>query len=77
MRNNVGRGKLVDDWIEGGLVLGALGGLAGLFTSGIVHYNLGDSEVIMIFYFIAGLALVVNRERMEEDAAHKLPLIHI
>jgi len=66
------RGKLVDDWIEGGLVLGALGGLAGLFTSGIVHYNLGDSEVIMIFYFIAGLALVVNRERMEEDAAHKV-----
>ena len=66
------RGELVDDWIEGGIALGALGGLAGLFTSGIVHYNLGDSEVITIFYFIAGLALVVNRERMGEDAAHKV-----
>jgi hypothetical protein len=49
-------------WIERGLVLGALGGVAGFFTSGLVHYNFGDSEDVMILYFIMGLCLVVERE---------------
>jgi len=44
-----------------GLALGALGGAVGFFTSGVVHYNWGDSEVIMVFYLIMGLALVVQR----------------
>jgi O-antigen ligase len=48
-------------WIEAGILLGALGGLAGFLTSGLVHYNWGDSEVVMIFYFIMGLALAVRR----------------
>jgi membrane-associated protease RseP (regulator of RpoE activity) len=52
-------------WIENSVVLGALGGLAGFFTSGLVHYNWGDSEVIMVFYLIMGLALVINRQRVE------------
>ena len=30
--------------------------------SGLVHYNWGDSEVVMIFYLIMGLSLVVNRD---------------
>ncbi|HEY0375995.1 MAG TPA: O-antigen ligase family protein [Pyrinomonadaceae bacterium] len=50
-----------DSWVERGIVLGALGGLAGFVTSGMVHYNFGDSEVVMIFYFIMGLSLVVWR----------------
>ena len=50
-----------DDWIERGIVLGALGGLVGFMTSGVVHYNWGDSEVVMIFYLIMGLSLVVER----------------
>ena len=44
-----------------GLALGALGGAIGFFTSGLVHYNWGDSEVVTVFYFIMGLALVVDR----------------
>jgi hypothetical protein len=43
-----------------GLALGALGGLVGFFTSGLVHYNWGDSEVVTAFYFIMGLTLAVN-----------------
>jgi O-antigen ligase len=43
-----------------GLALGALGGLIGFFTSGLVHYNWGDSEVVTAFYFIMGLSLAVN-----------------
>ena len=50
-----------EDWIERGIVLGALGGLLGFMTSGVVHYNWGDSEVVMIFYLIMGLSLVVER----------------
>lgn len=48
-------------WIEQGILLGALGGLAGFFTSGLVHYNWGDSEVVMVFYMIAGLSFVISR----------------
>jgi hypothetical protein len=55
------RKPLEDSWVERGIVLGALGGLAGFVTSGMVHYNFGDSEVVMIFYFIMGLSLVVCR----------------
>ena len=44
-----------------GVALGALGGTVGFFTSGVVHYNWGDSEVVTVFYFIMGLALVVER----------------
>ena len=44
-----------------GLALGALGGTLGFFTSGMVHYNWGDSEVVTVFYFIMGLVLVVER----------------
>ncbi|HYE65611.1 MAG TPA: O-antigen ligase family protein [Pyrinomonadaceae bacterium] len=61
-------------WIERGLVLGALGGLVGFLTSGVVHYNWGDSEVVMIFYLIMGLSLVVEREakRNREHAVNVL-----
>lgn len=44
-----------------GLALGALGGTVGFFTSGLVHYNWGDSEVVTVLYFIMGLCLVVER----------------
>jgi len=43
------------------LALGALGGTIGFFTSGLVHYNWGDSEVVTVVYFIMGLCLVVER----------------
>jgi O-antigen ligase len=58
----------VDGWIERGIALGALGGLTGFFASGLVHYNLGDSEVAMVFYLIMGLALVAERETKQERA---------
>ena len=52
----------LDDWIDRGVVLGALGGLCGFFVSGLVHYNWGDSEVVMIFYFIMGLTLCLKSQ---------------
>lgn len=56
-----------EDWLERGIILGALGGLLGFMSSGLVHYNWGDSEVVMVFYLIMGLSLVVEvmtRERV-------------
>lgn len=58
-----------DDWIGKGIVLGALGGLLGFMTSGVVHYNWGDSEVVMVFYLIMGLSLVVSRLESEPGMA--------
>jgi uncharacterized membrane protein YuzA (DUF378 family) len=55
------RGSLGGDWVERGLVLGALGGLVGFVAAGLVHYNFGDSEVVQVFYFIMGLALAAER----------------
>ena len=48
-------------WMERGILLGALGGLVGFFVSGVVHYNWGDSEVVMVLYFVMGLTLAINR----------------
>lgn len=62
------RSPKVEDWIERGIVLGALGGLVGFVASGMAHYNFGDSEVVMIFYFIMGLALAVERGTHKEKS---------
>jgi len=51
-----------------GLALGALGGVVGFFTSGLVHYNWGDSEVVMVVYFVMGLSLVVERTLSSNSA---------
>jgi len=51
-----------ENWIDKGIVLGALGGLVGFMLSGVVHYNWGDSEVVMIFYLIMGLSLGIERQ---------------
>ncbi len=59
-----------ENWIERGIVLGALGGLLGFMTSGVVHYNWGDSEVVMILYLLMGLSLVVERSCREMNATN-------
>ena len=47
------------DWRALGILLGCLGGMIGFFTSGLVHYNLGDSVVAMIFFLLMGLGVRV------------------
>ena len=55
------RARAGGDWVVRGLALGALGGLVGFFAGGLVHYNFGDSEVVMIFYLVMGLSLAAER----------------
>ena len=46
-----------DLWVGRGILLGCLGGTVGFFTSGLVHYNLGDQEVAMMFFLLMGLGV--------------------
>jgi putative inorganic carbon (hco3(-)) transporter len=53
----------ISDWREKGILLGGLGSLVGFFTSGLVHYNLGDGEVAMVFYILMGLSIYLTKSR--------------
>ena len=52
--------RRAQDEFSRSFALGALGGLVGFLTSGLVHYNWGDSEVVMVLYLIMGLSLSVR-----------------
>jgi len=43
------------DWRSRGILLGCIGSLVGFFVSGLVHYNLGDQEVAMVFFILMAL----------------------
>ncbi len=69
------------DWREQGIMLGAFGGAVGFFTGGIVHFNLGDAEVAMVFFMLMGLSVVLAARvvpsslstvhRSDEDSAEE------
>jgi hypothetical protein len=42
-----------------GILLGCLGGLIGFFVSGLVHYNIGDGEVAMVFYLLMAVGITI------------------
>ena len=46
-----------------GILLGCSGGLIGFVASGFVHYNLGDAEVVMIFFLLMGLAVRLTQQK--------------
>ena len=54
-------------WQEKGIILGGFGSLVGFFTSGLVHFNLGDAEVAMVFFMLMGLSvsLVIQDPKLE------------
>jgi len=43
-----------------GLLLGTLGALTGFLMSSLVNYNYGDAEVVMLFWFLMGVALTTD-----------------
>jgi O-antigen ligase len=49
------------DWLSRGILLGCLGGLIGFFASGLVHYNLGDQEVAMVFFILMGFGVKITQ----------------
>jgi len=54
-----------DPW-ERALAGGALGACAAFLVSGLTEYSWGDSEVLMAFYMVLGLALSVPAGRAEK-----------
>ena len=64
--------KSSDDWQTRGILLGCLGGLIGFFTSGLVHYNLGDAEVAMVFFILMAISIFLcNSEFQIPDSRLK------
>jgi O-antigen ligase len=55
--------------IEKGILLGVFGGMIGFFASGLVHYNLGDQEVAMIFFLLMGLSVKLVQMKSEPEGA--------
>ena len=65
--------KLIEagDWKSHGILLGCLGGTIGFSASGIVHYNLGDQEVAMVFFILMGFGVKIT-DRLMNAARAKL-----
>jgi O-antigen ligase len=51
------------DWRRLGILLGCFGGMIGFFTGGLVHNNIGDAEVAMLFYLLMGLGIKAAHPR--------------
>ncbi len=58
------------DWWARGLTLGILGATLGFLASGLLHYNFGDSEVVMLFWLLMGVTLWLERFAGSEEAEH-------
>ena len=43
-----------------GILLGTLGALTGFLMSSLVNYNYGDAEVVMLFWFLMGMAMTTD-----------------
>jgi O-antigen ligase len=62
-----------DRWAYG-FALGALGATSGFLASSLVHYDFGDSVVIFLFWFLAGIALAVRQQLARPSLTAEAPL---
>jgi O-antigen ligase len=53
--------KELEDGYFKGFVWGFMGSLTAFLIAGLSQYNFGDSEVVMLFYFLLGMVLVIPR----------------
>ena len=49
-----------------GILLGILGALTGFLASSIVNYNYGDSEVAMLFWWLMGISMALQRDQTND-----------
>jgi hypothetical protein len=49
------------DWFPQGLASGILGGLVAVLLTSLLQYNFGDSEAMIVFWFLMGLAFALDR----------------
>jgi O-antigen ligase len=55
------RGLRLDDWGARALVVGSLASVTAFHVAGVTEYTFGDSEVIMIVYFLMALPFMVRQ----------------
>lgn len=55
-----GRAAEMSDTNTYGILLGASGALTGFLLSSLVNYNYGDSEVVMLFWWLMGVVMVLD-----------------
>jgi O-antigen ligase len=74
---NADRESVIGNPQSNGILLGCLGGTVGFFSSSLVHYNLGDQEVAMVFFLLMGLSVRITQlgndaqaRSTQEMAAH-------
>jgi len=53
--------KELEDGYFKGIAWGFLGSLTAFLIAGLSQYNFGDSEVVMLFYFLLGMVMVIPR----------------
>jgi len=53
--------KRLDDGYFKGIAWGFLGSFTAFLIAGLSQYNFGDSEVVMLFYFLLGMVMVIPR----------------
>ena len=51
-----------------GVLLGAMGALAGFFASSLVNYNFGDGEVALVFWWLMGVVVVLARDNEPSES---------
>ena len=50
-----------------GLSVGIIGAFAGFVLSSLVNYNFGDSEVVLLVWWMMGAAVVLNRSVVSNE----------
>jgi len=53
--------KELEDGYFKGITWGFLGSFTAFLIAGLTQYNFGDSEVVMLFYFLLGMVMVIPR----------------
>ncbi|MFB0563926.1 MAG: O-antigen ligase family protein, partial [Candidatus Lokiarchaeia archaeon] len=53
--------KELEDGYFKGIAWGFLGSFTAFLIAGLTQYNFGDSEVVMLFYFLLGMVMVIPR----------------
>ena len=58
-----------------GITLGVLGALTGFLFSSLVNYNYGDAEAAMLFWWLMGVAMVIQDRQNNLFGAHDKSLV--
>ena len=66
--------RMIDDRkpYEKALMLGIFSAFIGFLINGLVEFNFGDSEVVMVVYILMGLTLLIRRETTDHRLEAKV-----